>query len=136
MIKDYDDKHHKIEGLEPLDPVELLKSLMENHELTSNQLAIKLGVDENHINNVLNYQERFSNNFSEKLSSHFKLVKEAFTREYSLKHLEIVYKEIQERFRFLESQPESDEKNFRIRELKLVIVRIQQLFIIDFNTQK
>lgn len=66
-------------------PVELLKSLMEDHKLKAKDLADILHLSKGTISKILNYQKGFSKETIRKLSAHFKLQQEAFNRPYPLK---------------------------------------------------
>ncbi len=47
--------------------------------------------------------------------------------------METLYKEMQERLRYLEAQEENDENRYRIMELTLAIVRTQQLLLANVS---
>ena len=49
--------------------------------------------------------------------------------------METLYKEMQERLRYLEAQEENEENRYRIMELTLAIVRIQQLLLANVSGQ-
>src|SRR5690348_13339943 len=58
LIDKYDDSHPVQFG--ELDPVELLKSFMEDHELKAKDLSEFLGVSKGYISEILNYKKGFS----------------------------------------------------------------------------
>lgn len=66
------------------DPVELLKSLMEDHKLKAKDLAEILGLSKGTISKILNYQKGFSKETIRKLAHRFKMQQEAFNRPYPL----------------------------------------------------
>ena len=81
LIKTWDDEHR----LAPYaDPVELIKSLKEDHSLSQNDLAEIAGVGKSYISEILNYKKRMSKEVIRKLTSHFKIRQEALNREYRL----------------------------------------------------
>ena len=81
LIEKWDEDHNT---LDDLDPVELLKHLMREHNLRAKDLANMLGLSKGTISKILNYQKGFSKETIRKLSGHFKLRQEAFNRPYSL----------------------------------------------------
>ena len=76
------DRDHSTLG--ELDPVELLKSLMEDHKLKAKDLAEILELSKGTVSKILNYQKGFSKETIRKLARHFKMQQEAFNRPYSL----------------------------------------------------
>ncbi|MCK5068832.1 MAG: helix-turn-helix domain-containing protein [Bacteroidales bacterium] len=81
LIDKWDQDHNTMEDV---DPVELLKYLMEDHKLKAKDLAEILGLSKGTVSKILNYQKGFSKATIIKLSSHFKLYQEAFNRPYPL----------------------------------------------------
>lgn len=67
-----------------LDPIQLLKSLMKDHRMNSNELAKILGTSKSLISSMLNYRRGLSKENIRKLFAHFKLSQEAFNRSYKL----------------------------------------------------
>jgi HTH-type transcriptional regulator / antitoxin HigA len=67
------------------DPIELLRSLMEQKKIKQKELAEVLGVSKGLISDILNYKKSLSKEIIRGLSHYFKLSQEAFNREYSLK---------------------------------------------------
>ncbi|MCK5068790.1 MAG: helix-turn-helix domain-containing protein [Bacteroidales bacterium] len=98
VIQENEEKEDEIELIELLidkwdqdrntmnevDPVELLKFLMEDHNLKAKDLTEILGLSKGTVSKILNYQKGFSKATIRKLSRHFKLVQEAFNRPYPL----------------------------------------------------
>ena len=81
LIEKWDQDHNTFDDL---DPVELLKSLMEDHHLKAKDLADFLELSKGTVSKILNYQKGFSKETIRKLSCHFKLYQEAFNRPYPL----------------------------------------------------
>lgn len=67
------------------DPVELLKSLMKDHQLKSKDLVEILGVSKGLVSDILNYKKGLSKEIIRALSTYFNLSQEAFNRPYKLK---------------------------------------------------
>jgi len=67
------------------DPIELLRSLMEEHKLKSKDLVEILGVSKGLVSDILNYKKGLSKEIIRTLSTHFNLSQEAFNRPYKLK---------------------------------------------------
>src|SRR5689334_16851092 len=82
LIEKYDADHNIFDDK---DPVELLRSLMEEHQLKSVDLANKLKVSPGLISDIINYKKGFSKEIIRQLSSMFKVSHEAFNRHYNLK---------------------------------------------------
>ena len=90
LIEKWDNDHNTFKEK---DPVFLLKSLMEDHQLKSKDLAEILSLSKGTVSKILNYQKGFSKDTIRKLSQHFEIGQEAFNRPYSLvsqneRHLE------------------------------------------------
>ena len=81
LIDKWDQDHNTMEDV---DPVELLKFLMEDHNLKSKDLAVILGLSKGTVSKILNYQKGLSKASIRKLSQHFKLYQETFNRPYPL----------------------------------------------------
>lgn len=82
LIEKYDDEQYT---LPELNPIQLLKSLMEDHNLKAKNLTEILGLTKGTISKILNYQKGLSKETIRKLSEHFKMNQEAFNRPYKLK---------------------------------------------------
>ncbi len=82
LIENWDDTHN---SFGEMDPVELLKSLMDDHKLKAKDLADLLQVSKGYISDILHYKKGFSKEITRKLAGHFKLRQEAFNRPYTLK---------------------------------------------------
>lgn len=68
------------------DPIELLKSLMEEHELKAKDLVNILDLTKGTVSKILNYHKGLSKDTIRRLSDYFKLSQEAFNRPYRLIH--------------------------------------------------
>ena len=87
LIEDYDNKVIEQIGSEhDLDPVELLKYLMDEHNLTKSALSRELEVSRQLITEIVNYKRNISKRMVMKLSKRFKMMPIAFSREYELNH--------------------------------------------------
>ncbi|MDB5199246.1 MAG: transcriptional regulator [Chitinophagaceae bacterium] len=82
LIEKYDEEHNIFDEL---DPVELLRSLMKDHQLKSVDLAKKFKVSPGLISDIINYKKGFSKDIIRQLAALFKLSQEAFNRPYKLK---------------------------------------------------
>lgn len=81
LIRTWDEEHR----LAPMaDPVQLIKSLKENHRLTQTELAEIAGVGKSYISEILNYKKRMSKGIIRRFAEHFKIQQEALNREYKL----------------------------------------------------
>ena len=82
LIEKWDNEHNTFEEL---DPIELLHSLMEEHNLKSKDLVQILGVSKSLISDILNYKKGLSKEIIRTLALYFNLHQEAFNRPYKLK---------------------------------------------------
>lgn len=81
LIRTWDDEHN----LAPeMDPVELIKSLLNDHELSQNDLAQIAGVGKSYISEILNYKKRMSKKVIRNVAEHFKIQQEVLNRNYRL----------------------------------------------------
>lgn len=83
LIEKWDSDHNTFTDS---DPIELLKALMEEHELKAKDLVEILGLSKGTISKILNYHKGLSKDTIRKLSEFFKLSQEAFNRPYRLVH--------------------------------------------------
>jgi len=67
-----------------LDPVELIKSLMDDHDLKQTDLVEVAGVGKSTISEILNYKKRMSKKVIRNLANHFKIQQEALNKSYRL----------------------------------------------------
>ncbi len=83
LIEKWDDKHYKTPEI---DPVQLLKLLMEEHSLKAKDLTDILKLSKGTISKILNYKKGISKETIRKLSNHFAMRQEAFNKPYKLKN--------------------------------------------------
>jgi len=76
------DKEHTV--LNDLDPIDLLKYLMEENQLKAKDLVGILDLSKGTVSKILSRQCGLSKETIRRLSAHFKLNQEAFNREYPL----------------------------------------------------
>lgn len=81
LIENYDQRHA---GFDDANPIELLKSLMKEHEMKAVDLSRLLDVSEGLISDMLHYKKGLSKETIRILSERFKLSQEAFNRPYKL----------------------------------------------------
>lgn len=82
LIEKWDEEHtifHK------LDPVQLLRSLMEDHRIKAVELAAYLDVSKSLVSDILHYRKGMSKDVIRLLASRFKMSQEAFNRPYELR---------------------------------------------------
>lgn len=82
LIEKYDSEHNSFDDA---DPVELLKSLMKEHNMKAVDLANLLDVSEGLVSDILHYKKGLSKETIRILSERFKLNQEAFNRPYALR---------------------------------------------------
>jgi HTH-type transcriptional regulator/antitoxin HigA len=83
LIEKWDSENYQTPEM---DPIQLLKSLMRDHNLKAKDVAIILQLSKGTVSKILNYQTGLSKETIRKLSSKFKLNQEAFNRPYKLKN--------------------------------------------------
>lgn len=81
LIEKWDMEHKTIHDI---NPVELLKSLMEEHHLKAKELAEILQLSKGTVSKILNYHKGLSKDTIRRLSGYFKLSQDAFNRPYKL----------------------------------------------------
>lgn len=67
-----------------MNPVELLTSILDEEDISKAELARKLGTSRQLISDILRYRRNISKGMVAKLSEHFKMRPEAFSRPYQL----------------------------------------------------
>lgn len=72
-------------SFEDVDPVTLLKSLMQEKKISSIELAGILNVSKGLVSDILNYKKGISKEVIRGLADYFKVSHEAFNRQYDLK---------------------------------------------------
>ena len=83
LIEKWDNEHCTFNDS---DPIELLTSLMEEHDLKAKDLVEILDLSKGTISKILNYHKGLSKDTIRKLSNYFKLSQETFNRPYRLIH--------------------------------------------------
>ncbi len=81
LIEKWDHEHN---SFSELDPVELLKALMDDHNLKSKDIAEILHLSKGTVSKILNYHKGFSKKTIRKLAEYFKISQDAFNRPYIL----------------------------------------------------
>ncbi len=83
LIEKWDEEHNTFNDS---DPIEILKALMNEHNLKAKDLVNILDLSKGTISKVLNYQKGLSKVTIRRLSDFFKVSQEAFNRSYRLKN--------------------------------------------------
>jgi HTH-type transcriptional regulator/antitoxin HigA len=83
LIEKWDNENN---SFEESDPIEILKAIMDEHDLKAKDLVAILGLTKGTVSKILNYQKGLSKDTIRKLSDHFKITQEAFNRPYRLKN--------------------------------------------------
>lgn len=81
LIEKWDKEHN---SFNELDPVQIIKVLMEENKLKAKNLTNILDLSKATISKILNYQKGLSKETIRKLSDYFKVSQEAFNRPYKL----------------------------------------------------
>lgn len=68
-----------------MDPIQLLKALMAEHQLKAKDMTKILGVTKGTVSKILNYHKGLSKGTIRILSEYFSLNQEAFNRPYKLR---------------------------------------------------
>jgi HTH-type transcriptional regulator/antitoxin HigA len=82
LIEKWDDEHN---GFMEVDPIQLLRSFMMDHNMKATDLVKLLKVSKGYVSDILNYKKGLSKDIIRVLSEHFKVSQEAFNRPYELK---------------------------------------------------
>lgn len=82
LIETWDETHNTFNEI---DPVQLLHSLMKDHNMKAKDFVDLLGISKGYISDILHYKKGLSKEVIRKLSLYFKLSQEAFNRPYQLK---------------------------------------------------
>ncbi len=83
LIEKWDADHNSFDDL---NPVELIKALMEENNLKSKDLTEILNLSKGTISKILNYHKGLSKDTIRELSHYFKVSQEAFNRPYKLEN--------------------------------------------------
>jgi len=81
LIENWDAEH--ITSTE-LDPVQLLHSFINDHNLKAKHLVDILGISKGYVSDILNYKKGLSKEVIRKLADYFKVSQHAFNRPYKL----------------------------------------------------
>jgi len=81
LIEKWDTEHNSFNDL---DPIELIKALMEENNLKSKDLIEIMDLSKGTVSKILNYQKGLSKETIRRLSDYFKVSQEAFNRPYKL----------------------------------------------------
>lgn len=81
LIEKWDSDHN---SFDELNPIELIKTLMEANNLKSKDLVEILGLSKGTVSKILNSQKGLSKETIRILSAYFKVSQEAFNRPYKL----------------------------------------------------
>ncbi len=84
LIEDYDQRMMRERSTE-LNPVELLRTLMRDADISQTELSNVLNVSRQLVNDILGYRRNISKGMMIKLSNYFSMNQEAFGRKYYLK---------------------------------------------------
>jgi HTH-type transcriptional regulator/antitoxin HigA len=82
LIEKWDTEHN---SFMEVDPIQLLHSFMEDHNMKAKDLVKLLSVSKGYISDILHYKKGLSKEIIRDLSTHFKVSQEAFNRPYKLK---------------------------------------------------
>jgi HTH-type transcriptional regulator / antitoxin HigA len=81
LIEKWDEENNSFDDV---DPITLLRSLMEERDLKAKDLVDLLGVSKGLVSDILNYKKGLSKEIIRGLSDYFKVSQEAFNRHYKL----------------------------------------------------
>lgn len=81
LIEKYDEANNSYTSG---DPIELLRSFMDDHGLKAKHIVSLLGVSKGYVSDILHYRKGLSKEVIRKLADHFKVQQEAFNRPYKL----------------------------------------------------
>lgn len=82
LIEKWDEEHNTFEAV---DPIRLLHSLMDDHNLKAKDLSRILNVSKGYVSDILHYKKGLSKEVIRILSGYFKISQEALNRTYKLK---------------------------------------------------
>ena len=87
LIEKWDEDNYKSKDVHP---VELLKQLMDNHDLNAANLSKNTGIDKTVLSKIINHKKGFSKEVIRILADYFKVNQEAFNKPYVLKEKELL----------------------------------------------
>jgi HTH-type transcriptional regulator/antitoxin HigA len=79
LIEKWDNDHSRSEEIHP---IELLKQLMEMHDLNAAALSKNTGIDKTVLSKIINNKKGFSKDVIRTLANYFKVSQEAFNKPY------------------------------------------------------
>lgn len=82
LIEKWDEAHNTFDEM---DPVQLLRGLMNEKGMKPKDLVNLLGVSKGLVSDILNYKKGLSKEIIRALAQHFKVTQEAFNRPYKLR---------------------------------------------------
>lgn len=87
LIEDFDNRTiEEIGNSKDMEPVELLKYLLQENNLSKSDLARELSVSRQLITEIVNYKRNISKRMVMKLSERFRIRPAGFSKEYELKN--------------------------------------------------
>src|ERR1700733_4025850 len=81
LIEKWDAEHNTFLDV---DPIRLLHSFMEDHQLKPKDLVNILKVSKGYVSEILHYKKGLSKDVVRRLAEHFKVTQETFNRPYKL----------------------------------------------------
>jgi len=84
LIEDYDSRITD-QKIERLNPVELLRSLLETNEMSQIEFSREIKISKQLLSDILGYRRNISKELVLKFSEYFSVSQEAFSRKYDLK---------------------------------------------------
>ena len=81
LIEKYDSE---MNTFEESDPVMILQSLMQEHQMKAKDLVLLLNVSKGYVSDILHYRKGMSKEIIRKLADRFKINQKAFNRAYDL----------------------------------------------------
>ncbi len=81
LIEYWDEEHNT---LSDIDPVQLLKYLMSQNEISQTDLAKILAISKGVVSEILSYKKGFSKEMIRKLADFFKVSQEGFNKSYPM----------------------------------------------------
>jgi HTH-type transcriptional regulator/antitoxin HigA len=81
LIEKWDSEHN---SFAEVDPIRLLHSFMNDHQMKSKDLVELLEVSKGYVSDILHYKKGLSKEIIRKLAVHFKVSQESFNRPYKL----------------------------------------------------
>lgn len=81
LIEKWDQDHYKEDDIHP---IELLKQLMDMHDLNAAKLSKYTGIDKTVLSKIINNKKGFSKEVIRVLADYFKVSQEAFNKPYAI----------------------------------------------------